>query len=116
MEAPAAALGGRVVAFIDIGTNAIRLLVVRVVPGHLHTVVTEQREPARLGEGEFPDRRLQPAAHGAGRARVPEIRRIGPLSRGRRDRRRGHLGDAERPSTRRSSSTGCERRRASTSA
>jgi exopolyphosphatase/guanosine-5'-triphosphate,3'-diphosphate pyrophosphatase len=62
MEAPAAASGGRVVAFIDIGTNAIRLLVVRIVPGHLHTVITEQREPARLGEGEFPDRTLQPQA------------------------------------------------------
>ena len=62
-EAPAVAEGppaGRVVAFIDIGTNAIRLLVVRVVPGHIHTVITEQREPARLGEGEFPDRLLQP--------------------------------------------------------
>lgn len=61
MEAPAV-LGGRVVAFIDIGTNAIRLLVVRIVPGHLYTVITEQREPARLGEGEFPERRLQPQA------------------------------------------------------
>jgi exopolyphosphatase/guanosine-5'-triphosphate,3'-diphosphate pyrophosphatase len=60
MQAPAGAAAGRVVAFIDIGTNAIRLLVVRVVPGHIHTVITEQREPARLGEGEFPDRRLQP--------------------------------------------------------
>ena len=60
MDTQAGAPAGRVVAFIDIGTNAIRLLVVRVVPGHLHTVVTEQREPARLGEGEFPDRRLQP--------------------------------------------------------
>ncbi len=57
---PAGSTSGRVVAFIDIGTNAIRLLVVRVVPGHLHTIITEQREPARLGEGEFPDRRLQP--------------------------------------------------------
>jgi exopolyphosphatase/guanosine-5'-triphosphate,3'-diphosphate pyrophosphatase len=60
MEAPATNPDGRVVAFIDIGTNAIRLLVVHVVPGHLHTVITEQREPARLGEGEFPDRMLQP--------------------------------------------------------
>ncbi|MGI5939713.1 MAG: Ppx/GppA phosphatase family protein [Thermoleophilia bacterium] len=50
----------RIVAFVDIGTNAIRLLIVRVVPGHLHTVITEQREPTRLGEGEFPGRRLQP--------------------------------------------------------
>ena len=62
LQPPAAGLGGRVVAFIDIGTNAIRLLVVRIVPGHLQTVITEQREAARLGEGEFPDRRLQPQA------------------------------------------------------
>jgi exopolyphosphatase/guanosine-5'-triphosphate,3'-diphosphate pyrophosphatase len=52
----------RTVGFIDIGTNAIRLMVVRLVPDHLYTVVTQQREPARLGEGEFVDRRLQPHA------------------------------------------------------
>jgi exopolyphosphatase / guanosine-5'-triphosphate,3'-diphosphate pyrophosphatase len=62
METSVGSVTGRVVGFIDIGTNAIRLLVVRVVPGHLHTVITEQREPCRLGEGEFPDRLLQPQA------------------------------------------------------
>jgi exopolyphosphatase/guanosine-5'-triphosphate,3'-diphosphate pyrophosphatase len=50
----------RTVGFIDIGTNAIRLLVARLVPNHSYSVVTAQREPVRLGEGEFVDRRLQP--------------------------------------------------------
>ncbi len=54
--------GGEVVAFIDIGTNAIRLLVVRLIPNHSYSTVTQQREAARLGEGEFTDRRLQPEA------------------------------------------------------
>jgi exopolyphosphatase/guanosine-5'-triphosphate,3'-diphosphate pyrophosphatase len=59
---PATLANERTVGFIDIGTNAIRLLVARLAPGHFHTVVTQQREAARLGEGEFRDRRLQPAA------------------------------------------------------
>ncbi len=50
----------RTVGFIDIGTNAIRLLVARLVPNHSYSVVTAQREAVRLGEGEFVDRRLQP--------------------------------------------------------
>ena len=53
---------GEVVAFIDIGTNAIRLLVVRLIPSHSYSTVTQQREAARLGEGEFANRRLQPQA------------------------------------------------------
>ena len=52
----------QVVGFIDIGTNAIRLLVARLTPNHSHTTITQQREPARLGEGEFATRRLQPEA------------------------------------------------------
>ncbi len=50
----------RTVGFIDIGTNAIRLLVARLVPNHSYSVVTAQREAVRLGEGEFVDRKLQP--------------------------------------------------------
>lgn len=47
------------VSFIDIGTNAIRLLVVRLDRSFHRTVVTQQREPARLGDGEFVTGRLQ---------------------------------------------------------
>lgn len=62
MDHPLETPGGEVVAFIDIGTNAIRLLVVRLIPNHSYSTVTQQREAARLGEGEFTDRRLQPEA------------------------------------------------------
>jgi len=53
------ATDSRTVGFIDIGTNAIRLLVARLVPNHSYSVVTAQREPVRVGEGEFIDSRLQ---------------------------------------------------------
>ncbi len=45
--------GGRVVAFIDIGTNSIRLLIVRLFRNCTYNVLTSQKEVVRLGEGEF---------------------------------------------------------------
>jgi len=52
----------QVVAFIDIGTNSIRLLVVRLGAGGGYTVLSEQKEVVRLGEGEFPSDMLSEAA------------------------------------------------------
>lgn len=51
-----------VVALIDLGTNSLRLLLVRIAPNHAYTVITQQKEMVRLGEGEFGDDQLQPAA------------------------------------------------------
>lgn len=52
----------KVLAALDIGTNSIRLEVVRVGEGHrLHTL-TQQRESVRLGEDEFATSRMTPAA------------------------------------------------------
>ena len=53
---------GRVVAFLDIGTNSLRLLLVRINPNRSYTVLSDQKEIVRLGEGEFVDQFLQPAA------------------------------------------------------
>ena len=53
---------GRVVAFIDIGTNSIRLLVVRLNPNHSYTILTRQKQQVRLGEGEFEDEEIHPEA------------------------------------------------------
>ena len=51
----------RTIAFIDIGTNSIRLLVVRIHPNGTHHILTRQKETIRLGEGEFGERsNLQP--------------------------------------------------------
>ena len=58
-QTPAAA---RVVAFIDIGTNSLRLLLVRLEANHTYNVLTEMKHTVRLGEGEFATQQLQPAA------------------------------------------------------
>ena len=52
----------RVVSFIDIGTNSVRVLLVRINPNHSYATLTQQKEIVRLGEGEFVDQYLQPAA------------------------------------------------------
>ncbi len=62
MSAAAARPAGRVVAFIDIGTNSIRLLVVRFNPNHSYTVLTRQKQQVRLGEGEFEEDEILPEA------------------------------------------------------
>lgn len=51
-----------VVAFLDIGTNSVRMLLARIDPNHSFTVISQQKEVVRLGEGEFRDRHLQPQA------------------------------------------------------
>jgi exopolyphosphatase/guanosine-5'-triphosphate,3'-diphosphate pyrophosphatase len=50
------------VAFMDFGTNSVRLLIVRVEPNQSLTTVQKMKETVRLGEGEFREGRLQPAA------------------------------------------------------
>ncbi|MDG6256279.1 MAG: Ppx/GppA phosphatase family protein [Methanomicrobiaceae archaeon] len=52
----------KVVAFIDLGTNSIRSLIVRLNPNHSYTVLTKQKEMIRLGEGEFEHDLLLPEA------------------------------------------------------
>ncbi len=51
-----------VAAFIDIGTNSIRLLVVRINSNGSYTVLRQEKEVVRLGESEFKDNVLIPAA------------------------------------------------------
>ena len=52
----------RRVAFMDIGTNSIRLLIVRVNPNHSTNVLIQLKQTVRLGEGEFDAQILQPKA------------------------------------------------------
>lgn len=53
---------GRIVAFLDIGTNSVRLLVVRLNPNHSYTILTRQKQQVRLGEGEFEEEEILPEA------------------------------------------------------
>jgi len=52
----------RHLAALDIGTNAIRLEVVRVEDDHGLSTLSQQKETVRLGEGEFLTGRMTPAA------------------------------------------------------
>ncbi|MDD1695733.1 MAG: Ppx/GppA family phosphatase [Methanoregula sp.] len=52
----------RVVAFIDIGTNSVRLMVVRINPNNSYTILTRQKQQVRLGEGEFEKEEILPEA------------------------------------------------------
>jgi exopolyphosphatase/guanosine-5'-triphosphate,3'-diphosphate pyrophosphatase len=54
--------GEHTVGFIDLGTNSVRLLLVRINANHSFTVIGEQKETVRLGEGEFRYNLLQPEA------------------------------------------------------
>ncbi|MDD3042784.1 MAG: Ppx/GppA phosphatase family protein [Methanosarcinaceae archaeon] len=53
---------GRVVGFIDIGTNSVRLLLVYIDKNGSFRLLNKQKEAVRLGDKEFIDRILQPAA------------------------------------------------------
>lgn len=52
----------RIVAFIDIGTNSVRLLLVRLHANQTYTILSVQKETVRLGEGEFINDTLKPEA------------------------------------------------------
>jgi exopolyphosphatase/guanosine-5'-triphosphate,3'-diphosphate pyrophosphatase len=51
--------GGRIVSFIDIGTNSTRLLVARINKDCSYTILSRQKQLVRLGEGEFSDNILR---------------------------------------------------------
>ncbi|HPD08531.1 MAG TPA: Ppx/GppA phosphatase family protein, partial [Methanomassiliicoccales archaeon] len=53
---------GKVVAFMDVGTNSVRLLVVRIGPDRSYAVLSEQKEMVRLGERVFRDGLLREEA------------------------------------------------------
>ncbi|HLF76953.1 MAG TPA: Ppx/GppA phosphatase family protein, partial [Dehalococcoidia bacterium] len=48
------------VGFMDIGTNSIRLMVVRIYANHSYTIIRQLKETVRLGEAEFANHRLRP--------------------------------------------------------
>jgi exopolyphosphatase/guanosine-5'-triphosphate,3'-diphosphate pyrophosphatase len=51
-----------VIGFIDIGTNSVRMLIVRLNQNNSYTVLSQQKEMVRLGEKEFKEHILQPDA------------------------------------------------------
>lgn len=49
----------RIVAFMDMGTNSVRLMIVRISPNQTYTILSRQKEMIRLGSGEFDDGELK---------------------------------------------------------
>ena len=49
----------RVVGFIDLGTNSVRLLLVRINRDRSYRVLSQLKETIRIGDGEFIAERLQ---------------------------------------------------------
>ncbi len=49
-------------AFIDLGTNSIRILIAEIDPGRTYSILRQEKEVARLGEGLFGDGLLEPEA------------------------------------------------------
>jgi exopolyphosphatase/guanosine-5'-triphosphate,3'-diphosphate pyrophosphatase len=52
----------RVVAFMDMGTNSVRLMIARFNSGRSYTELSRQKEMIRLGEGQFDDDKIKPEA------------------------------------------------------
>jgi exopolyphosphatase/guanosine-5'-triphosphate,3'-diphosphate pyrophosphatase len=50
------------VAFLDMGTNSVRWMLVRINPNQSFSIVGKQKGTIRLGEGEFVNQTLQPDA------------------------------------------------------
>ena len=53
---------GRVVTFLDLGTNSLRVMVVRIFSNCTFSILSRQKEVIRLGEGEFDSALLSEAA------------------------------------------------------
>ena len=52
--------GERVIGIIDLGSNSLRLMLVRILPDGSHTVLNQVKNMVRLGEGAFETGHLRP--------------------------------------------------------
>jgi len=68
-----------VVALVDLGSNSVRLMVVRINPNKTHTVLTRYKQMVRLGEGAFVKKRL---AEQAMRRTIDALLNIAEIQKG----------------------------------
>lgn len=62
MVSPVRTSDTKTAAFMDIGTNSVRMLVVEITANKSYKILRKEKEMVRLGEREFADRLLQPEA------------------------------------------------------
>ena len=60
MSAEPSAAGGRILAVLDLGSNSLRMMIVRIGANRVSGVLNQVKQMVRLGEGAFSERRLQP--------------------------------------------------------
>ena len=51
---------GRTVAIMDLGSNSLRMMIVRIGENRVTSVLNQVKQMVRLGEGAFGEHRLQP--------------------------------------------------------
>ncbi len=59
---PSSEIDSRIIAFLDIGTNSIRMLLVKIKKNLSYNILNAEKEIVRLGENEFVDQYLLPEA------------------------------------------------------
>lgn len=60
MSAEPSAAGGHILAVLDLGSNSLRMMIVRIGANRVSGVLNQVKQMVRLGEGAFSERRLQP--------------------------------------------------------
>ncbi len=76
---------------MDIGTNSIRLLLVRINPNHSYITLSDQKETVRLGENEFVTSHLQADAMQHATQVVQRFADMARAYQAEEDHRRRHL-------------------------
>ena len=74
-------------AAIDIGTNSVHMIVVRVRPDFSFEVVDREKEMVRLGAGGLDGKKLTPEAMTAALQALSKFARLARIPPGRRDPR-----------------------------
>lgn len=67
------------IAFVDLGSNSVRLMIVRINPNQSYTVLTRYKQMVRLGEGAFASKKLAPKAV---RRTIEALRNIAEICKG----------------------------------
>lgn len=67
------------IAFVDLGSNSVRLMIVRINPNQSYTILTRYKQMVRLGEGAFASKKLSQKAM---RRTIEALRNLAEICKG----------------------------------